>query len=45
MDDLLGTSLGVFIGGLSTLMGIGGGTLSVPLLNAPCPHAALNPLS
>ncbi|MBL7089398.1 sulfite exporter TauE/SafE family protein [Acidovorax sp.] len=30
-----GTSaLGVSIGGLSTLMGIGGGTLSVPLLNA-----------
>ena len=26
--------LGVFIGGLSTLMGIGGGTLSVPILNA-----------
>ena len=30
-----GTSLlGVFIGGLSTLMGIGGGTLSVPILHA-----------
>lgn len=30
-----GTSvLGVFIGSLSTLMGIGGGTLSVPILNA-----------
>lgn len=30
-----GTSLiGVTIGGISTLMGIGGGTLSVPLLNA-----------
>ena len=31
----VGTSaLGVSIGGLSTMMGIGGGTLSVPLLNA-----------
>ncbi len=30
-----GTGLiGVFIGGLSTLMGIGGGTLSVPMLSA-----------
>lgn len=26
--------MGVFIGGFSTLMGIGGGTLSVPILNA-----------
>lgn len=27
-------ALGVFIGGISTLMGIGGGTLSVPILSA-----------
>ncbi|MFI8738114.1 sulfite exporter TauE/SafE family protein [Ectopseudomonas toyotomiensis] len=37
-DGLPGTAgtgvLGVFIGSLSTLMGIGGGTLSVPILNA-----------
>jgi uncharacterized membrane protein YfcA len=37
-DGLPGTAgtsaLGLSIGGLSTLMGIGGGTLSVPLLNA-----------
>lgn len=35
LPGLLGSSLlGGGIGGLSTLMGIGGGTLSVPLLNA-----------
>lgn len=35
LPGLLGTSaLGVSIGGLSTLMGIGGGTLSVPILHA-----------
>lgn len=37
-DGLPGTAgtgvLGVFIGGISTLMGIGGGTLSVPILSA-----------
>lgn len=37
-DDLPGTAgtalLGSGIGGISTLMGIGGGTLSVPILNA-----------
>ncbi len=35
LPGTVGTSfMGVSIGGISTLMGIGGGTLSVPLLNA-----------
>ncbi|MGE4405753.1 sulfite exporter TauE/SafE family protein [Pseudomonas sp.] len=35
LPGLFGTGLlGLFIGSLSTLMGIGGGTLSVPILNA-----------